>query len=521
MNPDSKFVSFGPDTWAKGTRGLTGAHATDMPKLQDCMLYRDGSLGPRPKWQTKLLTETDADFPSDETLFFACPFRYIDTYYPGFIFIGPNQINWYDEAGTLFAQRSGAGSGVPGVTTRSKVTRIDTENWLVDNRVITLYDPGVSFVPHTIGAATVDLSVFGTINVYGSTIHQGRSFFWGLDVSFGFQRYRNRVWYSDAYDYDLASSALQYFDVDGNIAGLVSLGSTLAIWTEQGDWYALQGVGNPANATLSKIGPQRIPPKLSQATRVDQTALFYSSDGMVMCTMDLGGEVDDLSLERLGINRSAYNYSESGTTPRMSANSLLNTITAPKSPLHNVLASANGVWYEEQWGMTTYGIEPQVSSDANERVQWVAIYDSGLSGWGVFKREMTIDQPEDPTGFAETLTSTITLPRITMPDATLRVTQVVLDIRSYSPDTPAPVVSVSVADGHNVVTAMTTGPAVPPFSGVLGAYGQGRSHRIAAFVEPLSFTHFSDIAVSFSGLVIERISVEYQVSPEGVLVFTP
>ncbi len=534
---------FGPDTWVQGTRALIEPHATSKPLIENMRVWSDGLLGPRPLWTDPVINITDAN-ENIATLIRPAEFVYLDEYYEGYLSVSPSYVRFYNRSGTLLAEASATTQTGRHMT----ATRITDTHWLVGKMWINLRRDSVSVGTWPI--VTVDanaalktaFSLF-THTVKGSTVHQGRAFYWGYGSDAVAVPYpSNRVYYSDSVvasgysAYHTFSSATQFFDVDGEVLGCVSVGSNLMIWTREGRWFVMQGSGDPATATFSYLGTGKIPNADRWPLIWDRTVYFVSSDETSLVSINAGGIVEDRELAYLGFRKTpAAFYSGSKGTPNDDSpvvpalSSLYNSALFPylnTSARHN----RSGVWTEETWDWTDLDIdadnEYQVAIDERNGREMLAVWDSG-SDWNIHEREIMNDEPSpSPAGdwseYSEDYVDVpgrVVLPRIFEPDKQVRIKKVIIDAVTWeSTGTfhPAATMTVKVNDGKATTTPLTLGPASDPLSSVPDT--DRKPIRIVATGAPTSYTSFSDVSLEdIEGIAIETVMVEYEIVGTGLV----
>jgi len=505
-------ISYGPETWSKGHRGLLGAHATDKPGLHNVRMAKDGSLLPRPPWE----------YQDD----FSVPFI------PGGVAVWGDEIvvaeidfdasnrfvSMYDTDADKVRQGTmdrNAPSGIGGVP-----TLIDDGTLFWGSYVFTKDGGGgvVVFADTYSGVAMgVDdardslIPTFytgaDTWNFRGSALHQSRAFYFGTYqpavVIGAYDDQSNRIWYSDAHDYTNFSDDTQFFEVDGAVAGMISIRSNLFIWTEEGQWYVLQGRGDPADGTLNDLGPGRVPAAGRYPRVIDNSAIFLSSDETTICSLSATGTIDDTTLGHLGASSVAQPSLLSGGNEPLSpvTDSFANTILVPD--LENVRANYHGVWTQETWLdelIPDTGGWMTVGSDYRG-AQEIAAVRSGVPNYLVYTRPIHNDRPHDNVVVDNHL-STVVLPRVVMPGAQLRIVRLHIDVRTWSATDPLPFMEVTITDGDNNVNSTNVGPDLDIFTGV----GEGEESLQVLVTSGLdAFTHFADVSIDFRGLAIERV----------------
>lgn len=523
-------ATFGPQEWAKGTRGLLGAHATDKPRIINARQAKDGSLVPRPVW-VENASYSMADIPGGiwgwDNEILVAEYQY-----------SPTDL-WVQlhnpDTGAVTRRAAMAIPTVP-VTTIRGLPQVIDDNTILWGGSVFQKDNGGPSAPWPDGpslppmgvvdvrAALVAAVLTGSddFEFRSSALHQGRVFInctYRPSSAVGFvNELKGRIYFSDAYsgdinDYATFTSATQFFDVDGSVAGMISLGSNLVIWTEEGEWYVLQGRGNPDDATLNSLGPQRIPSFRRYIRRIDQSGIFMSSDGTVLCSLAPEGKVDDRALANLGYSESVLASGSVGDTPLSAVtDSLSNTIIVPTDA--GAYVNYNGVWSEETWPAEFNTEDGTFSfwSDYRQGVEYAVEDDTGTT-WTIYKRNILDENPPNDEVF-DNPTSTLVLPRIVEPGNQVRVHKVVIDVRTFSDTDPLPDMDATIIDGDNQTVNFVAGPDDPPFA---RAGSTEESHQILLTCDLEAFTHFCDITITFSGLNIERAYVEYETLKEPVL----
>lgn len=317
-------ISFDRRTWAQGTRGVLDAGQVDQAFIRDMHLYPSGLLGPRPwlRHHPHLYLQLTGLANGNWHGIAVVPNYWHPAEGMEAILRGSQLLLLTSDA-THRIQATARPQVDPwtvltvgGATMRQYDDNLPEGNMLprfdVDKRGDThpggiylgpqylMVRSSSTWVPYHIGYnAGVSLSVFGIDPLGRSTIHQGRMFWYGTTSP---TNLRNRIYFSDAHRYDTFSSSAQFFDVDGEVEGLYSLGSSLYIWTRDGRWFVLQGRGNPADATLIFLGFQKIPLRTDSVVVHDGSLLFIPSDrtGIVRVT---GENFDEVSLAHLAPSR--------------------------------------------------------------------------------------------------------------------------------------------------------------------------------------------------------------------------
>ena len=512
-------VTYDDNTWRKGTRGLAGAWATDRPHILNMRLAIDGSLVQRPWYRNSsdLTTRTS----SDAIVF---PARYYDTglniYREGYFFSDSTSSAFYVHGS---ATAIATGTAIPNVTRTTTKSQVGGTTWIVNDQQVELTGAGTITIVDA-GAAIQSRFVVGTdvINVTGSAVHQGRAFYWGEEETSGGLLIRaNRIWYSDPYDYATFTSADQFFDVDSSIEGCQAVGANLYIWTGTGDWFVLQGRGNPADGTLNTVGLAPIPAKFSYVVRQDNSLYFLSADKTKVVKVTEGGVIDDVSYGDIGFDASGELPSANGALPP-TASSLQNSIYIPNDDdagESDALHMLNHIWTEEELGgiLTTHFAIVGTSETSSREM--LAIYTGGR--WIIYRREILAAAPtESPTSFIENPGGFVTLPRISDPMVATRVTRLIIDGRYWRGDGLGgsvgpyldPAMNVSAYDGYGNTTTFALGPDNMDLSTL--PEGEGLPIRITAHPASdgvMPFSPFIDMTLGdIQSLTIERVRVEYE-----------
>lgn len=520
-------VRFGAETWAKGDRGRLGAHASDQGVIQNFRLWDDGALGMRPLWDIEF--DLGASFGIDALV---VPCRYDYGFNPdpaaeGFLVVDDDQWEFY-EWGTATAYAEYNSVLTFNGDRYSSVTQIDALHWLIDEFYVTMQGAAPA-TPKVFGVADVGAAIdtaFGggsTFQCEGSTIHQGRAFYFGQMFSGTTYAAGNRIYYSDDVSllgYNTFSSASQFFDVNGTVRGCASVGANLFIWTEEGYWYMLQGRGDPSLGTLNSLGKARIPARRRWPAILDRKAIFLSSDGEAIVTVSEGGKIDDETLGYLGSTTGPSSYTAVAPSSPASS-SLSNSIIVPLSDT-TAYHFYNGAWVRESWdNEASVGDDfIHVGIDDINGQETLAVWRGGFIGdWRIYRRPISVDGPSTTAGgtfaeYDEEEANYVGLPRIFNSTNQVRIVKLTLDVRAWGDGTfyPQAVASIRVTDGKGVTTTLVQGPESSLMADV-GAVN-GESHRLNAYPDSaLPFTHFSDITfVASRGIAIEAITVEFEVS---------
>lgn len=502
--------TFGPDAWAQGTRGILGAWATSRAHIENLRLWKDGSLGPRPKWylDVNLTTQTNAN-----TLIHPGRFIHstIGTITDGFFVVAPTITTFYGWGSTSVVASFTA--TYDNISPDMFVSQIDETTYLVGDYLLEFTGIAPLMSSTDVRAAIVArFGIAGLQRMAGSAVHQGRAFYWGTDTPISATYPLNRIYYSDAYAYGTFTSATQFFDVDGEIQGAVSVGANLFIWTITGEWFVLQGRGDPADGTLNSIGRGRLPGQGRRPVRFDNHALFLASDATTTVSLGEGGDLDDSGLRRVAFSGASYDYFSSATIPNVAANSVENAVIVGA---HTIATDPqafqlwNGAWTEESWDDDlTMGTARTFRAGEILSDEIMAVYDSN---WKMYRRDVSIDAPEVSSGFAETPEAKIELPRINDPLHRVRVNRVIVDCRYWkgaSYETPQ--ITGTIADGEGATASLLLGPSTDLLASAPNATGDPL-RMVFTPSDLMPYTHFTDIKFSaMKGLAIERVSVEIE-----------
>jgi len=512
-----KTKQFGTSTWKKGSRGLLGPWATDQARIVDMRLALDGSLIPRPRFEEYIdLTSRT----SNSAVVF--PARYFDTSIPTYrdgYFIGDSTSCAFHLSGS--ASSFATGTGLAAVDTNTTITQISGTQWLAGHWLIDLKGTTGITVTNVFTALEAAFEPgTRTTTVNGSTVHQGRAFYWGtIYNASSVLEQANRIWYSDPYDYSVFTSATQFFDVDSDVEGCASVGSNLFIWTITGDWYVLQGRGDPADGTLNSLGKGRIPGLRRMAVRQDNALYFLASDKSAIVRVTEGGLIDDTSLGRLGFDADGEIYI-SNLAPTPTASSLSNSIYVPndipESDEFHARHLWNGCWTEETLSGSLSFTTSFVGTNESNNTEMLAHFVGG--NWVINQRQILAKGPIEDVGaivHAEEPEGVIGLPRIYDPMHPVRVGRVIIDGRYWKGgDYSNPTLGVTAVDGKGGTHTSETGPSAD----ALATLPDGEGVPIRMVVQPASdgftpWTHFVDLTIdSLFSIAIENVTVEYEVS---------
>lgn len=527
----TQVVRFGADTWRKGTRGLT-RQPTEMPRISNMRVWDDGSLGPRPLWVAEANLPTSI---GSTAKLWPCRFStdsFLSTGTSGFAAVDDGEVSFFRYGDTT--AYATVATTMRAITEGSTLSQCSAFEWLLGRYHLLMVDSTVAYAPVVTDVSTAIATRFGTTFstgvTMGSCVHQGRGYYWAPDQTAGVGtpwRNFNRIYYSDdltaAAPYRTFTSASQYFDIDGRIAGLLSLGPNLLIWTEAGDWFVLQGRGDPSLGTLNALGKNRIPGAKRYPQIYDQVGYFLSSDTQAIVKVSSGGQFEERELAHLGVSGAALAYNE--TPPvGMAISSLSNSILAPAFNGGDHRHLYNGVWTTEAWGTSVFG-NFQVGTDDTENREMLFFYNSGTTRWQYSYRDITNDQPSYSIGgafaeYTEVEDCELGLPRLFSPTEQVRVRRVIIDARTFSSNGtywPSASMEAWVYDGKDDLHQLVLGPASQPLSGVPNV-GHTPIRIVATPSSTLPFTSFSDVELlAMKGIAIESVTVEFEISGGQIL----
>lgn len=543
---EKRLLTHGKELWQRGTRGVLSPDHTDRAALIDMRQYPDGGLGPRPRWKRYGQTAVGGarrygSAPDDALQFMQQNVLGTERY--GLLVVGGTETNfhWLQQAVGVPPVHQSLLTPVSAPRTASRenthfITRIASQSWLIDGQVFTL--DGLDFntigVADCVGALTVRFGLTGLVfALTGSAVHQGRAFFSGRALSAlgGGVTGANRVYYSDAQDFAVFTSASQFFDVDGTISGLASTGNNLLIWTRDGTWYVLQGRGNPANGTLTKLGRGPVPHPLSVSANLRDT-LVYQREGLHgMVMVGPGGALEDGAAAHLAFEAAPISYTRPIAGAVASSRHAVLLVpgdygdpTQLKSPGPPRAFHMNaGSWASETWsgfaGLSGEDRRFQVGLDEDLGTEALFVWNQAGPGWEVYTRPMTVSAPPaDVVGdpYAEDPAGQVELPRISEPDSQSRVLRVIADVRYWSgTGYGAPSMGVRVLDGRGDTTALIQGPAAAALASLPAA--SGASVRLVYTPDAmLPYTHLSDVSLfDIRNIVVDRVTVEVETISRG------
>lgn len=536
-------VTYGAETWAQGSRGRSGSfRGGGLPLIKNLRMLRDGSLVVRPSWfkwgwhvNTAAFKMLSGQSRSEFAVFWPC-------FYRDDVLSNPiGALALLDTGGLKIFNRDTLAQPVTELFTDTNsvalnqfgfgyIDQIDSYNALAQGALVESQGVGALSGKITSGRSSIAPAFLGggrSFFYVGSTIHQGRAFYWGFEsetVNNTLIR-SNRIWFSDSYLYTTFSEDTQFIEVDGEVRGCISIGPNLLIWTVQGNWYVLQGRGNPIRATLHSKGRNRIPGVDDQAARFSDIALFNSADYDITAIIDREGNIDSETLSRFGdpeVKALGTRRSPAAASPQQDA------LTVPGSVLGEAIHLSRGVWVEEGWTLDRSITDRTVlrsHPERNKEFLALPVEDSGSYDFQIYERETLANTPSlylDQTGFqpVETVQGELTTPRIWDPDKDVRVVQVTIDCRYWATfgssnvyDDPAMTVEISdsLTDANNPAVI---GPDANMIS-LLSAPAVGASVRLVATPTggPLSFASWTEVQIKgIQSFAIEQVMVEYELS---------
>lgn len=537
---------FGPTTWVKGDRGLLRSHTTDLPKLINMRVHRNGYLGPRPRWVDDSFTVLGSDFGGTVkfvgTLFDTGTTPGSMQVTPGVLVVQTGKMVFYSYATQAsYATEAGVSTSPTSITVDTNVDDLDGGLIALGGNIIFAGVPGSNIVPYLSNtlATTAALTTFhaglNSITFVDGTLHQGRMFYWG-----GYQEtqsvfdylgsaslesttvtiHKNRLWYSDLYDYTAFTDNTQYIDFDFDIQGCMSIGASLFIWGFNGDWYILQGRSDPAAGTLNYLGKFRIPPIDVRPVLMNNKAYFPSIDHKTIVTFDEGGNIDEDSLLYLGLTDEGISVLNGTSGVKMHADSVLNTMLVLGGNVNDTHRHwQDGVWTEEDWTELPSG-EIANAAQISSLTIWnyeILVTTDGTD-YEIYRRQTNLDHlgqtsPSDTE--AETdMVGTVKLPLIVDPRETLRVQRVIVDIegeRRTGESNPTMSCAVERQDGTSLT--YTLGPESTELDFTENG---GRSRRRLVFTpsDMDVFTPRAEIQLTnIRRCAIEQVTVDYE---EGV-----
>lgn len=491
MTDGTSFLDYGPETWTKGDRGQLSAHATDKPGLVNVRVYPDGSLGPRQMWDSVAFS-TDTGNSGASFL----PFNYGGST-PGFVECGLGQPKFYELDGTELAEASP--TNARDFSARLYMSTIDDENFLVNEFLFNMQStptlPKLFYVTDTKTALdSTFMTGLSAVSIQGSTVHDGRAFYFGNENTGVSSINFDTIWYSDPYDYGAFASATQFFRVDGRVQGVQSVGSHLYIWTSEGNWYSLQGRGDPAKGTLTKLGLGRVPPFGRNMNVLDSTAIFLDTSKVTLSLLTTDGTVDDTSVAYLG-DASLTGSDLSAHAHESVVNSRRNT--AILSLDNNTARSLyNGVWTTETNNLGVAGTVAKFSHTlAIPGADTEALLRYEATDWDLYTRPTEVYEVYDGSARTEEASSVLTLPRIVDPGMHVSIKSLIIDYETTTGQTPS--LSANWTGSINTTAGSSTDVQVDAESQLVVSFPVGARQS------------FADIEITFQHLAIQRVRVEY------------
>lgn len=512
--------TFDTRTWRQGTRGEV-LNPTNDPRARiiNMRLYPDGGLGPRPRWkrygQTASGGATTYGSDSRDVLQFGRFDSGSGTNTAGLFVAGASATNfYYVGGGGTHTSLAGVATAYSGWGYMPLISQISKYQWLFKGLWVNANAGANLTVSNGVSALCTRFGLtLANFYLTAQAVHQGRAFYAGADASSGLNTGDQRVYYSDAVAYTTFSSATQYFDVDGVVQGMASTGNNLLIWTSHGIWYVLQGRGNPANATLTKLGPGPVPTFFSIPANVRDNLLFEGSGRNGLVSVGPGGALDDAGLSHLAF-QGGLDLSVTTDVMAATSSSILGTVLVPdKKASAAAYQLSRGAWTYETWGVS-------LSSGAyvgfDEFRGYEALFVFGGSNWSVYDRPAYINAPQANVvgdDFSETPTGVIRLPRISDPVDETRVVDVTVDARYWkgtSYDSPAMSVAVGIDnDGSDVAFSSFTD------SGAVSALANATNIPVRLKFSPTAgasvYAPVNDVIISgITGFVVDRVTVNYE-----------
>lgn len=502
-------VSFGDETWSLGTRGRESRWVSKRPVISNMRWSKRQLLEPRARWRTGIVS-TDISTAAHAA----------GTLHPltDGIFMGQDAYSWdapasvTDHTLTPIATTGTLTSAVEAIPTTPLSVGADDGVLVLDRTIRS----GFPYSFSTGFTTDVTTHVGSAWTPLGTAIHQGRLFGFGNPNP-------NRIWYSDAYDYLNVASASQFFDVDGTIGGIVSSGSMLLIWTVNGDWYMLQGRGDPSLGTINYIGTGKVPSYQYGLAQVDNGFIFSSRDHSGLVFMSNGGAQDDTSLAHLGYSTVSQGFQALSSYLHAAPHSsgILDVITGPVRADGSHLISYNKVWSEDRYfGSFDLPADTILFVDENTGRECAAIPPgaSGSGNWELYSRNFfdgAADSDSD-AGLAEgAVNGYIETPLISVPDKLVRVERVYIDVQGLGStisggSPPAP--SLTVKSQGQTTTTLTLGPGATPLTSKF-TLGAGDDVRLVATPGPTPYERgFNIVLADIRGLRIERVTVDLSIS---------
>lgn len=358
--------TFDRELWDKGTRAEMDL-PNEYPYIKNMQQYGGGALGPRSGW--KAFLRVTSSTPNTYAVFCA-PFYYGGSPRDCIVVASTDGLDMYqvladaDPAGTLMATL------VTGINSTS-VWRISDTQWLIGNYLYLFRQDSVGAKPYGITRTAMDTTIatefgYSAFALAGGVPFAGRAFYWGNANTTGTDPYgeERRLYYSDPYAFTTFTEgvATQYIQIDRPIKGAFVLSGAMYIYDTGGYWWKLDlnNSGDPQDGYLRIIGQGLTPKDPLAVALVDQTAFFFSDNGM-LCAFDEDG-LDDQTLGHLAPLRQAV-------TPKIGtgSDSKTNIIYLPwfddtNSPTvgRAYVFQGGSWWYEERQNNQGLGIYTNV-----------------------------------------------------------------------------------------------------------------------------------------------------------------
>lgn len=540
---------FSASTWQQGTRGRLDPGATTLARLKDVWVCRDGLVRPRALWDYQF--NTDAEGPTATNGGMTGPWW--TGAYRGDNQLTTNQLFMFyvnsssdfvammDEDGTdtdlTSADPSWELMGADYGNDYVWFTRIDRTKYLVMSDYLVSNDPDFGSgswpsgpeVTVTSARTAIDTAFsLSSFQCWASTVFDGRAFYAG--TAFGTQG-GGRIYYSDLYDYTTFSSATQFFDVDGNVLGMVPLGSSMFIYTDASRWYSFVGGADPSTAVLRFLGHQTTPKwgysetsgsrrrGSAQPRELNGVAYFISPEDS-LCILTPDGRVDDQSLRHIDCVGSLV------------PDAAYDTLTV-RSGTKKFYRMQYGVWTEEN--MYTTATLSKSSTNPMDRAltldrdkEWLRTIRSSSSVDHSFVYSRDTLETNLPTADGSgsndeetyaNIDAQIHLPRLYVEGMRVRIREVAVDMTLEGSDGTGSRCDLEIEGPTETAT----------FANVAGAYGTvwdanyndsgrdgKRCRKIFSMLGP--FQSHADVKLTdLRHVAIERVTVKYEVSKDRLL----
>lgn len=547
--PAFEQATYGTEVWSRGSRGQAGPfREPGLPLIRNLRMTRDGSLVVRPAWfrwgwdgGSETFLNLVGHAREQSSVFWAGFYRdNVATFnIPAFGLL--------DSMGTKIFQRDTVTNPLT-----EKFSTTDVNGTAVQQfgfgyiHPVNRYDSMIKDVfvrAQGIGALAGNVSKGGLslTNTFipggndflfvGATIHQGRAFYWGpeTEVASDTTIRDNRIWYSDPYDYTRFSANTQFFDVDGEVRGAVSIGPNLIIWTVEGNWFMLQGRGDPSRGVLHNKGKNPIPAIDDQPARFKDFAIYNSGNFDLTAIIGDEGDVDTETLARFGSTNLPANTLANRRSPP-AASPLQDAITIPSFELAKATHLSRGVWVEEEWTINGITFDDRTvlrshSELSEEILAYPADQGGGNYDFQIYTRQTVANEPSSYLNLvssrpAETVDGTLQLPRIWNPDLDLRIVQVTIDARYWKStgivyDTPKMSVNIETS-ASSTDHPCIIGPDNNMIANLpIGTFGVPQSVRLVATPTEgtLPMSSWSEVKIEdIRSFAIEQVMVEYELS---------